>query len=63
MVLATVKLVAESPWFVQGDADAKPRPAPSVTKIKETETAATEPARMAPHEAAGLDLKRAASSN
>jgi hypothetical protein len=44
--------VAEAPLLVHGDTAAKPRPDPSVSKIKVAATAATVPARIAAHETA-----------
>jgi hypothetical protein len=62
MVFAAVKALAERPRSDQGETEAKPRPAPRVTRTIERDTATTAPARMAPQEAAGFALRRAASS-
>ena len=62
MVLATVKLLAERPRFSHGDTAANPRPAPKVTKTTERDTAADAPAKIAPHEAAGVARRRVLSS-
>jgi hypothetical protein len=62
MLLATVNALADKPRSDQGEVDAKPKPAPSVKRIRYRETATKAPAKMAPHEVAVVALQRAASS-
>jgi hypothetical protein len=62
MELAMVNAPADKPRSDQGEIDAKPKPAPSVKRTRERETATKAPAKMAPHEAAGVALSRAPSS-
>jgi hypothetical protein len=56
MVLATVNALADKPRSDQGEIDAKPKPAPSVKRISDRETATNAPAKMAPHEVAVVAL-------
>jgi hypothetical protein len=57
MAVVTAKVVADTPWFGQGDIDANPRPEPSANNTNETDAATKAPAMMAGHDAADWDTE------
>ena len=54
MAVVIAKAVIDTPWFCQGEIDAKPIPEPKATNINEAATATKAPAKMAGQDAADL---------
>jgi hypothetical protein len=55
IIVLTPKVVTLTPSLAQGDIEDRPKPVPSISRIRESAAAAAAPAKMAPQDTALTD--------